>query len=627
MNAHVPADIHWVLTQARGLIDWATHTFPGSTNANEHLHRALSYHIHCSTQAFPALQKDHNGLVYDNLKLQAENQKLNDKISTLDRECETLQDEVDDGKKMVAQHLCAVNHCMATNSHLQEDLRKVRDRQQLAPSHDDLVASVSRLEEELYNVRERLKITADTKKTVIDINGELKKELEEAQRREAVTSELNNATDAWRKEHEAARYTLEGEKGALELGLKHTAAREEAAECKLGGAKRDLDIKIAEVDRLTTSNEDLSRRLCKQERAQLKADTSREAAEDRCHTLQDELSGATSSLEDVKVKAEEADQARSRAELEVSTLQKRLDDEVKTTTELASSMEQEKSESKARLEEEQTKSNESQARQDRLTTELADSDATVKRLESELKTTLVQVTSFEEEKADLSAELDRLNSCEQHLQKELDEHDAATKLLHIESERLVQKIDVLRKEANTGDEEIASLRGKIQQLESTLESSHTQVTASEKEKTELTKELDGAREEHEAAFAAALARYSEEMAMSETHHSKLTQELELELLEMKTRAIRPPTVDVGTNTLPPSSNSDLLGPNLDKAESDKAKASADDTTANASVLTPANKKHARAADCDDQTEPKMSKRARRRQRHRESLGVPASGLE
>lgn len=38
--------------------------------------------------------------------------------------------------------------------------------------------------------------------------------------------------------------------------------------------------------------------------------------------------------------------------------------------------------------------------------------------------------------------------------------------------------------------------------------------------------------------------------------------------------------------------------------------------------TPLNKKHARAVDCDEQVEAKMSKRARRRKRHRESYGVP-----
>ena len=47
----------------------------------------------------------------------------------------------------------------------------------------------------------------------------------------------------------------------------------------------------------------------------------------------------------------------------------------------------------------------------------------------------------------------------------------------------------------------------------------------------------------------------------------------------------------------------------------------------ASDPMPLRKKHARAADCDEQAEPKMSKRARRRKRHRESLGLPGGGPE
>jgi chromosome segregation ATPase len=616
MNTQVPADIHWALMQARRLLDWATQTFPGSQNANEHLYRALSYHIHCSSQAFPLLQNDHNRLVYDNLKLQAGNQKLNDKISALDRECETLQGEVEDGNKTIASHLRTVNDCMANNSHLKEELRKVRDRQKLAPSHDELV----RLEKELYNVREHLS-------TVKDSNEDITNELEGAREREAITNKLNNLIDGQTKDREIAQKTLEGEKGALELGLKHTKAREDAANCKLEAAKRDLDITIAEVDCLTTSNEDLSRRLCEQERAQTEAGISLKAAEDRCRTLQDELSGCTASLEDLEAQAEESDQARSRAELEVSSLQKRLDDEAKTTTELAFSMEQEKSESKVKLEEEQTKLTESQAQQDRLTAELADSDATVQRLESELKTALVEVTAFEQEKAELSPELDRLKACEQHLRKELAEHDVATKLLHTESERLLQKIDVLKVEADTRDEETTSLRRKIQQLESALESSHTQTATSEKEKMELREELDSAREELETALKVPLERHSEEIARSEADRPKLTREPEIPL-KTQPKAARPRTANTGTNKIPPPSNSNSPGPNLDKAKSDKAKESADDTTAYAPDPAPTNKKHARAADCDDdQKDSNMSKRARRRQRHRQSLGVPASGTE
>ena len=585
MNTQVPADIHWALMQARRLLDWATQTFPGSQNANEHLYRALSYHIHCSSQAFPLLQNDHNRLVYDNLKLQAGNQKLNDKISALDRECETLQGEVDDGKKTLANHLRTVNDCMANNSHLKEELRKVIDRQKLAPSHDDLV----RLEQELYNVREHLSAVKDS-------NEDITNELEGAREREAITNKLNNLIDGQTKDREIAQKTLEGEKGALEIGLKHTKAREDAANCKLEAAKRDLDITIAEVDCLATSNEDLSRRLCEQERAQIEAGIGLKAAEDRCRTPQDELSGATASLEDLKAQVEESDQARSWAVLEVSSLQKRLDDEVKTTTELASSMDQEKSESKAKLEEEQPKLTESQAQQDRLTSELADSNTTVQRLESELKAALVQVTAFEREKAELSPELALLKACEQHLRNELAEHDVATKLLHTESERLLKNIDVLKVEADTRDEEMTSLRRKIQQLESALESSHTQTATSEKEKIELREERDSAREELETALKVPLEHHSEETTRSEADRPKLTREFPL---KTQPKAARPRTADTGTNKTPPPSNSDSPGPNLDKAKSDKAKEPANDTTAYAPDPAPSNKKHARAADCDD----------------------------
>jgi hypothetical protein len=638
MNTHVPTENHWVLMQAKELLDWATQTFPRSTNANEHLYRALSYHIQCSSQALPALKNDYNCLVFETLKLRAENKKLNDKVSTLHRECETLQDEVEDGKKIIANHVLTIDSYMENNSHLKEELRKVRERQNFAPSHDDHIASVSRLEEELYNARERLSTETATKEDIT-------KELEGAREREAITSMFNIAINGQRKDHEDARYTLEHEKGALETGLKHTMAREDAAKCKLDVTMRDLDIRIAEVGRLITSNTDLSRRLCEQEQARLEADTSRKAAEDHCRALQDDLSGATTFMEDLKTKAEEVGQARSQAELEVSTLQKQLDDEVKTTTELTVLVEQEKGESKARLEEEQTKLRESQVQQGLSTKELADSDATVQRLNSELEVALAQVSALEAEKANMSAE-------------------------------------------------------------------------------------------HEEALTTALERHSEEMDLLKADHSKLTRELELGLLKMKSKAVRSLTADMGTNTLPSPPNSNSLDPNLDKAMPDKVNELTDDATALISNLhqqsfkdhqqsnpaddirkpsdadappekakeststaprpeeilhkpppsptvtenpavskililpphdrrpakavpktkrtlnanrcviqtsapsskpepiavvvhahapdpTPLSKKHARAADCDEQEEPKMSKRARRRKRHRESLGVAA----
>jgi chromosome segregation ATPase len=572
MNTHVPTENHWVLMQAKELLDWATQTFPRSTLANGHLYRALSYHIQCSSQALPALKNDYNCLVFETLKLRAENKKLNDKVSTLDRECETLQDEVEDGKKIIANHVLTIDSYMENNSHLKEELRKVRERQNLAPSHDDHIASVSRLEEELYNARERLSTATATKEDIT-------KELEGAREREAITSMFNIAINGQRKDHEDARYTLEHEKGALETGLKHTMAREDAANCKLDVTMRDLDIKIAEVGRLITSNADLSRRLCEQEQARLEADTSRKAAEDHCRALQDYLSGATTLMEDLKTKAKEVGQARSQAELEASTLQKQLDDEVKTTTELTVLVEQEKGESKARLEEEQTKLRESQVQQDLLTKELADFDATVQRLNSELEVALAQVSALEAEKANMSADLNRSKSCELTLHKALAEEAEAKALLDTSCHRLSQQVVVLAEKSDARGEGLASLREQVQQLRSALKDSYARTTTFEKDNTELVEALDSAREEHEEALTTALERHSEEMDLLKTDHSKLTRELELELLKMKTKAVRSLTADMGTNTLPSPPNSNSLHPNLDKAKPDTTNESTEDATA------------------------------------------------
>jgi chromosome segregation ATPase len=597
MDTHVPTENHWVLMQAKELLDWATQTFPRSTNANEHLYRALSYHIQCSSQALPALKNDYNCLVFETLKLRAENKKLNDKVSTLDRECETLQDEVEDGKKIIANHVLTIDNYMENNSHLKEELRKVRERHNFAPSHDDHIASVSRLEEALYNARQRLSTATATKEDIA-------KELEGAREREAITSMFNIAINGQRKDHEDARYTLEHEKGALETGLKHTMAREDAAKCKLDVTMRDLDIKIAEVGRLITSNADLSRRLCEQEQARLETDTSRKAAEDHCRALQDDLSGATTLMKDLKTKAEEVGRARSQAELEVSTLQKQLDDEVKTTTELTVLVEQEKGESKARLEEEQTKLRKSQVQQHLLTQELADSDATVQRLNSELEVALAQVSALEAEKANMSTDLNRSKSCEQTLHKALAEEAEAKALLDTDCHRLSQQVVVLAEKSDARGEGLASLREQVQQLRSALKDSYARTTTFEKDNKELVGALDSAREEHEEALTTALERHSEETDLLKTDHSKLTRELELELLKMKTKAVRSLTADMRTNTLPSPPNSDSLDPNLDKAMPDKVNELTDDATALISNLHQQSfKDHQQSNPADDIRKP------------------------
>lgn len=740
MATQISMDIHRVASETRNLMTWASQTWPVGADSFEHLYQAIVYHIKCSSQTLPAVERDRNRLVGGNRELQAEKQKLDDEVSTLDRECKTLQDEVKDGKKMISNHLRTIDSYMANNSYLREELGKARELQKLTPSHDDLVASVSRLEEELHTTRERLKFTVDCKKTVTDINEELKNDLKGVQ---AVTNDFNNLINAQRKEHELARSFLEREKGAFETGLKYTKAREDLANRHLHVAYRELQTakhgiadKIAGLERLRISNQDLSRRLREQERVQLEADYNRNAAEDRCRTLQDGMSGATASLEGLKVKAEEAEQACSQAELEVATLQRQLGDEVKTTTELTSLIEQQQGESKARLEEEQTKSRESKAQQDRLATELTDSDATVQRLESELKAALFQVTVLEEEKADLSADLDASKSSGQHFEGELVEYTAATELLNAESERLLQDIEVLKERAKIENKKMTSLRGRVQELESALENSHQHATTSERAKSELMEELDSARE-REAALEQALALHNNGMAALKTDHATMSQQLEIlgkKLEYAERRADTPqspsdgilldpkhktaldkanestndtsascicmqrhskdqrrvpvdasrkpsdaaedltksPTRPAPATTLRPeeilhkqpalpvveeasaatkSPTSPPLGQSLSRPLSQSLAKPRCKTTSksggviqasvppskpdptvaaahgDASDLTLLNKKHARAADCDEQAEPKSSKRARRRKRHRESLGLPGGGPE
>jgi chromosome segregation ATPase len=732
MATQIAMDIHRVASETRNLMTWASQTWPVGADSFEHLYQAIVYHIKCSSQTLPAVERDRNRLVGGNRELQAEKQKLDDEVSTLDRACKSLQDEVKDGKKMIANHLRTIDSYMANNSYLREELGKARELQKLTPSHDDLVASVSRLEEELHTTRDRLKFTIDRKRTVTDINEELKNDLKGVQ---AATNDFNNLINAQRKEHELARSFLEREKGAFETGLKYTKAREDLANRhlhvayrELQTAKHDIADQVAGLERLRISNQDLSRRLREQERVQLEAEHNRNAAEDRCRTLQDELRGAIVSLEGLKVKAEEAEQACSQVKLEVETLQRQLGDEVKTTTELTSLIEQQQGESKARLEEEQTKSRQSQAQQDRLATELTDADAIVQRLESELKAALFQVTVLEEEKADLSADLDASKSSEQHYKEEHAEYTAATELLNAESERLLQEIEVLKERAKTEDEKMTSLRGRVQELESALENSQNHATTSERAKSELREELKIARE-REGALDQAHALHNDEMAALKTDHSKMSKQLEIlrkeleyaerradtpqspsdgitldpkhktaldkanestndttvscicmqrqfkdqrrgpvdasrkpsdateELTKIPTRptpatTLRPeetlykqphlPAVEATSAvtkplTLPPlsqplakprrkttSTPGGVIQASVPSSRPDPKIAAAHD---DASDPTPLSKKHTRAADCDEQAESKMSKRARRRKRHRESLGVPGGGPE
>jgi chromosome segregation ATPase len=569
-----------------------------------------------------------------------------------------------------------------------------------------------------------LRVTTDANKRALDKNETLERELRKAQERRTIAMKLMKGQ---MEKLERKQETWDGEKGILETGLECTKAREEAAKRSLDVAKSDLDIKIAEVDRLTVSNQDLLRRLDAGEQAQLEADTSRQAVEDRCRALKDELSGAVTLLEGSKSKAEEADQAFSEALSEVSSLQQQLGDQLKTMTVTTTLMEQQKHELEAKLEYEHNKSTELQMQQDRLTKEVADSCTKVQRLESALEEALVWATAFEKENTDLSSDLDRSQACAQHLRKVLDEHAVATELLNDDCKRLLQQIGVLKEKASTDDDKMTSLRGKLQELESALDNSQAQATTSEREKTELTGELDSARERN-GALDKALTLHDEEMAALKTDHSKISQQLELLRDELKSAEVR-------TNTLPSPSNSTLLDPKRE-ATPDKANESMSDTTAsciglqpqpndqrrdsadvqrkpsdavetltknatrqrftalqpeeilhkqspsppvidhcavakssasplhsqgltkatpktkgaskaNEGVIqaivsspkpdliavaahgeapdpTPLNKKHARAADCDDLTEPKMSKRARRRKRHRESLEVPGS---
>jgi chromosome segregation ATPase len=570
MATMMTMETHRVVSETRNLMIWASQTWPCGANSFQHLHQTILFHMKRSAQTLPALERDHNRLVGDNRKLQTENQELDDKLSTLDRAREKLQVEIKDGKKMIANHLRTVDSYGANNSRLKEELGKAREFQKLAPSRDDLVASVSRLEEELHTTRERLKFTVDCKRTVTDTNEELKKDLEGAQARETITNELNNLIYAQRKTFEVARYILEREKGVFETGMKYTKEREDEALRDLDVAKRDrdtniaevdrlnisnqelsrrlceqgqsqleamrdLDINTAEVDRLNISNQDLSRTLCEQEQAQLEANTSRNAVEDRCRTLQDELTCATASLEDLKVKLDEADQACSQTDLELSILRKRLGEEVKTTRELTILMEDEKGESKARLEEEQTKSTESQTRHDRLTKELEDSDATVQRLESELSTwrkrlddeviTTAELTSLmEEEKSESKTRLEEeqtksteSKTRQDQLTKQLAESEATV-------QRLVSELKAALAQGTTFEKAKADSDATVQRLESGLEVALAQVAAFEKEKADLSADLDNSKS-CEQRFEEELAEYARSTDLLHAESDRLSQKI------------------------------------------------------------------------------------------------------
>jgi hypothetical protein len=500
----------------------------------------------------------------------------------------------------------------------------------------------------------------------------------------------------------------------------------EVAKRNLDIATRDLDINVAEMHRLTISDQDLSRRLSEQEQVQLEADTRCKAVEDRCCALQHELNAATTSLEESNSKVAEAERACSQAESEALTLQKRLGDEVERRTESTTLLEQEKRELEARFEEGQTNSTESQARH-------GSSGAIVQRLESELNAALSQATASEGEKADLSADLDRFKSCEQKFKEELAEFTRAIDLLNAESEVLLEKIDDLKVQKRADDETFTNLRGTVQELESALADSHDHAATSERDKSELILELDSTRE-RERALDKALALHRDEMAALRTDHLNNSQQLDLLRKEVGSNL---PDPEVGINTPqspskgnPLNSKREIPGetnvskndttascvsphrrsqdPRRDSADAQRGPSDAAETLtkhptrststalqpketlpkqpssprvienpvikastpppyirrptkethetnstpdANRSITqanvpspskpdikaaagngdapdpTLLNKKHARAADCDDQTGSKMSKRARRRKRHRESLGVAASGPE
>lgn len=93
-------------------------------------------------------------------------------------------------------------------------------------------------------------------------------------------------------EQEHERTISENEKGVLQTALKNTKAREDEA-------KRDLDVKLDEVESPKIAKRDSSQRLHAQEQARIEADTRRKAAENCCHMLQNKSSEQSKSLKDL----------------------------------------------------------------------------------------------------------------------------------------------------------------------------------------------------------------------------------------------------------------------------------------------------------------------------------------
>lgn len=101
-----------------------------------------------SSQAIRGLQKDRDRLLSANRELRAEKNKLDDKLLEKDGACHTLEKEVETEKNSVLNHATSNRNLKAKRAELLEEFRKVRERQNLTPSHDDLVSKVSNLEEE-----------------------------------------------------------------------------------------------------------------------------------------------------------------------------------------------------------------------------------------------------------------------------------------------------------------------------------------------------------------------------------------------------------------------------------------------------------------------------------------------
>lgn len=145
------------------------------------------------------------------------------------------------------------------------------------------------------------------------INGKLKDDLEEGQERETIINNQSEQLNVQKLEREHERTILENEKCVLQTALKNTKAREDEA-------KRDLDVKLDEVESLKIAKRDLSQRLHAQEQARIEADTGRKAAEDRCHMLQNKSSEQSKSLKDLGSRAEEVNRAFSQAIAQASAL-------------------------------------------------------------------------------------------------------------------------------------------------------------------------------------------------------------------------------------------------------------------------------------------------------------------